>query len=232
MSEAELARRAADRIEAWIAAVDAEWCTLGVPPRDRRAWAVALEEDLDESADAGADVGDLLVDDVAGFAHDLALANGFQPVAEPRDRADGTPSAPSGGLPRAAVIGAALVGGVLGACVAWWVVYPLGLQSLGEVSDLAAAVVLDTTAVVVTLVGVVAGVRCRLRGHPALGVGTDGRVVLGVLAGGAVATGPVVLLSRATAYSTWSPVLLLEAGVVAACCAAGIAVTTRSGRSG
>lgn len=199
------------RIESWIDEVERAWTRLGVPGRERRRLSADLERDLEESVAVGADLDELLVEDTTTFARELALATEVELLAT---------------ITRAPVTTWRLIttmigGGIGGALLTWYVVFPVGLTALSEAPEIAAIVILYVAAAACVVAGALAAVRWRFRDDPA---STPRRVIaagVGFVVGGLLGIAPTVGLSAAAGYSDALTVVLLLTVVAGSFCAAG-----------
>ena len=213
------------RIEVWVNEVEDAWSRLGVPGRERRRLASDLERDLEESVQAGADLDDLLVEDSHTFARELALAGDVELSSRPGSPPETTRT----------LITTMVGGGIAGAIVTWYVIFPIGLTALARASDLSAILVLYPAAAACVVGGAVAAARWRFRDH----AGSKSRRIvaasIGFVVGGLLGIGPTTALSAATGYTDQVTVVLLLTLVAASFCASGswfaLRLADRPGRS-
>jgi hypothetical protein len=210
------AQGAAARIEAWLGRVEREWQRHHISARDRRLLAAELQRDVEDAVANGASLDALLHQDIAAFAHELAQAHGAQP----------TPLALPPDPTLRNLIATRLGGGVLGAIVSWYFVYPVIGHTMPDAPMVAALLFGHGLAAAITVASALGAVAWRFReSRPerrtfvALGVG--------FVMGGLLSIAPVAGFARTTGYSSASVVVLVETALAAAFISAGIAVALR-----
>lgn len=201
-----------EQIETWVGRVDANWRRQGVSAHQRRLLAGDLQRDLDEALSNGASVADLVQPDPVAFATEVARAQGI----------DLTQARPVPEVTIGNVIVTSVAGGVIGALLTWFVIFPIGLTAMPTMSDLFLVLSLYGSAALVTLACVVGALVWRFRG-----TNLPSSLVVAVSSGfalGGLASVPVVIgFARTTNYSDAPLVVLIEASIAAGFCSLGIA---------
>lgn len=186
-------------LQEWLDAVDDQWRRTGLSGTARGRLRRDLESDVATALSSGAGTGDLTAVDPADFANQVAQAHGhaYQPVA------DVEPSL--GGI--AATV---LMGALVGAGIAWFIIWPVLISTLSTASDNAAVVVLYTIGAATILVSSVVALRLRFGARASLS-----ELVLPALVGmvlGCLAGLPATLyIAGALAYPTDLALVLFEA---------------------
>lgn len=230
------------RLTTWVDRVDARWQQLGVSTSQRRELRIELVTDLSQARLAGAPLEDLLSIDPVRFASDVAVAHGLNTsgadaVAQPRTSSlDSEIPAPDGlrGVTVARVAVAGLLGSVVGGVVSLLVALPfvgwVGQHAQeGGAAQIAAMLATYVVAALVAALcgGLAVSSACadspsaKLLGH---------RAATGLLISGAVATLVTVSFAKATDFSTETPVVLGEVGLVMGTCLVGLVLVARSTR--
>jgi len=215
----------ARRVDAWIHQVEVELDRRGVPTRKRRQLSAELQRDLDSAGTAGADVDELIDEDAARFARDLAEANGLVLL--------GTPVGSVAAI-RTMVV-TAVSAAMLAALVSWFLIYPaiVGAGSAryaganvtiatGRVFGSVEVIIvygLGSALVVLTALG---AVRWRFRQDPVITPQTLVRIGCGLVVGGLVSIVPTVMFAHATGYSSAPGVVFLETAIAGLFGAAGV----------
>jgi hypothetical protein len=211
----------ARRVGAWVDQVERALDLGGVPARTRHRLTAELQRDIDSARAAGADVGDLLHDDIAGFARELAEANGVPLDSKPT----GTPASLGN------IILTAVGGGVVGALASWFVIYPAVIAAAGRASDFAMAFTFYSIGATLIVLCALAAVRWRFREIPTVNGYTLVKIGFGFTLGGLAGIIPTALFAAATGYSSAGIVVLVEAAMVGLFCAAGISIIMRISRA-
>jgi len=176
---------------------------------------------MDEALTNGAAVAELVQPDPANFAVEVAEAQGVVV----------TTAWPLPEVTAANIVVTSVAGGLLGAFLTWWVVLPVGVRAMPEVSVAVLVVLLYGTAFVVTVACVVGAVAWRFRGRLRSKVSLAA-VGAGFVVGGLASVPLVMGFARMVNYSDWLPIMLAEASIAAGFGAAGVAVALRLARPG
>jgi hypothetical protein len=219
------------RVDRWISGVEEEWQRRSVSRRDRRLLVADLQRDIEQARANGASLDALLDADVAGFAQELAEAQGVKLGPQQPE-----PAPTTGNL-----ILTCLAGGIVGALVVWWFVLPIGVSAMSSSDpapatsavgawEVAAVVLVYAMAAAVTVGCAVGAVWWRF-GNALTSKKEIIAVGAGFVLGGLVSVAPVVLFARLTGYSDSPFVVVLEAAIVAGFCAIAIAALLRVSRS-
>jgi len=202
------------RLSQWLSVVDYYWQRLGVPTTERERLGDELRRDVQASLAEGASVEELIAVDPAQFASDIAEANEVPTAALRPDHA----------LTTSSYVATALVGAVLGGLVALAVWYPPGERIMDQLSyqeQGLVALVLHCGAACFATAGAMVAVhwRFRFQRHLRLAVVLTGGFLL---LAGVASIFPTMALAASTGYSTQTPIVIDEVGLVLLFCTAGL----------
>jgi hypothetical protein len=216
----------ARRVDAWVNQVEVELDRRGVPTRKRRQLSAELQRDLDAAGTAGANADDLIDEDAARFARDLAEANGLVLLATPVG---------SVAAIRTMVV-TAVSAAMLAALVSWFLIYPaiVGAGSARYYKEANATIATGRafgSAEVILVYGLgsalvvssaLGAVRWRFRQDPVMTRQALVRIGCGLVVGGLVGIVPTVVFAHATGYSSAVGVVFLETATAGLFGAAGV----------
>ncbi|MGY2703347.1 hypothetical protein [Nocardioides sp. HB32] len=184
-------------IQEWIDDVNDRWRRTGVPAIGRGRLRRELERDVADAVRSGAGTRDLTTSDPDEFADQVARAHGHS-------------SAPAIHQPSLGSVAATtLAGALVGAAVAWFIVWPILLQVLPTASDNAMVAVAYPVAVVVVVLGAAVALRLRFRTHASLRVVASS--LIGMAVGCLLALPVTLLIARGLSYPTNLALVLIEA---------------------
>lgn len=231
------------RLQEWVDQVAEHWESLGLPVVVRQRLRDELTLDLVSALASGATVGELLTPEPADFAAEVAQSAGAQTVVA---RSAGLPSeSPRAGqlkchrpvarrrLTYRNLCATTLIGGVVGALLAWYFVYPTfgQLYSLVDQSPVDTrpalafwlAMAMHTVAAAISLAVACAAVTLRFSGDPSTRRTTAFVAPLMSLFGAASVL-PTMGLARFFSYSATPLVVMLEVLLVCLFLSGGIMI--------
>ena len=215
------------KLTAWLDRVDAHWHQMGLTQAQRRDLRRDLVMDLSQARLSGAPLDELLAVDPARFAADVAMAEGFDLTkAGEDDAAAPVRSAPEPSISNVAEAGVPVLrvacAGLFGSIVGGVGGLALLLPAIGWVNHHSQIIyaaqgggILATYAIAALVAALCGGL--AVAGacvHSAYRRRLGRRTVAGLVVSGAAATFVTVSYAKTTDYSTQTPVIFTEFGLV------------------
>ncbi len=209
------------RVDAWLDRVEQALNRLGVPARTRRRLMADLQRDMESAGATGANLDELLPDDVVLFARDLADANGIRLEPQPIGLAATLRN----------MILAAVGGGVLGTVFSRFLLHSVLTQAMSQVPDIPEIQRFYGIGAALVVLCILAAVWLRLHERPMANKHTLVTFALAFTLGGLVGIFPSSLWAPSAGFSRAEIVLFIEAGVALLLCAAGLMLILRMTRT-